>query len=223
MYTRCCAIGSLRYLADKTRPDLCYSLSVVSKFAANPGAQHWTAIKRILRYLKGTPTRGLVFGGAGTSLRMTAFCDSDFAADPADRRSISGYLMLVAGAPVSWSSRKQKGTTALSTTEAEYLAMAAAVQDIVWIRRWMAEIGEKQSGATQLMVDNQAAISIATKGSIGHNRTKHIDVKFHFIKDVITEGSVTVQYVATADNLADPFTKALPNLPFNRHICTFMR
>jgi hypothetical protein len=216
------AIGSLRYLADKTRPDLCYSLGVVSKFASKPGAAHWKAIKRILRYLKGTASMGLMFGGPNTDLVVRAWCDADFAADPADRRSVSGYLLMLGGGPVSWSSKKQKGTTALSTTEAEYLAMGAAVQDIIWHRRLLADLGEVQHHPTTLFVDNQAAISIAQSGSTGHNRQKHIDVKHHFVKGVIEDGSVALSYVQSADNLADPFTKALPRPGFVKLIMFFM-
>jgi hypothetical protein len=216
------AIGSLRYLADKTRPDVCYSLGVVSKFAANPGATHWAALKRILRYLKGCADLGLGFGGPTATLELHGFCDSDFAADPADRRSVSGYIMMLGGGPVSWSSKKQKGTTALSTTEAEYLAMGAAVQDIIWHRRLLADFGEVQHSPTQLFVDNQAAISIAQSGKVGHNRQKHIDIKHHFVKGVITEGSVALQYVNSRDNLADPFTKGLPKDAHTRHSGIFM-
>jgi hypothetical protein len=216
------AIGSIRYLADKTRPDVSYSLGVVSKFAAKPGAIHWAALKRILRYLTGTSQYGLGFGGPTATLLLHAFCDSDFAADPADRRSVSGVILMLGGGPVSWSSKKQKGTTALSTTEAEYLALGAAVQDIIWHRRLLADFGEVQHSPTQLFVDNQAAIAIAESGKVGHNRQKHIDIKHHFVKGVISEGTVALQYVNTNSNLADPFTKGLPKEAHTKHCRTFM-
>jgi hypothetical protein len=197
-------------------------LGVVSKFAANPSAIHWAALKRILRYLKGCPELGLGYGGPTASMELHGFCDSDFAADPADRRSVSGVIMMFGGGPVSWSSKKQKGTTALSTTEAEYLAMGAAVQDIIWLRRLLADLGEVQHSPTRLFVDNQAAISIAESGRVGHNRQKHIDIKHHFVKGVISEGTVALQYVNSSNNLSDPFTKGLPKEAHLRHTGNFM-
>ena len=139
-----------------------------------------------------------------------------------DAVSLGRYLLMVGGGPVSWSSRKQKGTTALSTTEAEYLAMGAAVQDIIWLRRLLADLGEVQHSPTQLFVDNQAAISIAQSGRVGHNRQKHIDIKHHFVKGVIAEGTVALQYVNSSNNLADPFTKGLPKDAHTRHTGIFM-
>jgi hypothetical protein len=216
------AIGSLRYLADQTRPDLSYSLGTVAKFASSPGAAHWAAVKRILRYLQGTTGVGLQYGGPSASLVLEGFCDSDFAADPADRRSLSGHVMMLGGGAISWMSKKQKGTTALSTAEAEYLAVGAAVQEIIWLRRLLADLCEVQPGPTVLHVDNQAAIQISNSSSIGHNRQKHIDIKHHFVKDVIADGVVTLQYVDTRNNLADPFTKGLTTEPFKRLTSVFL-
>src|SRR5206468_3649145 len=198
------AVGSLMYAMVCTRPDISQAVSVVSRFMANPGKTHWEAVKWVLRYLKGTVDTGLCFGG--DTCQVSGYVDSDYAGDLDRRRSTTGYVFRVHGAPVSWRSMLQS-TVALSTTEAEYMAMTEGVKEALWLWGLLDDVGIKQE-CVDVWCDSQSAIHLA-KNQVHHARTKHIDVRYHFVRDVIEEGDVSLMKVHTDENPADMLTKVV--------------
>ena len=202
-------IGSLMYLALGTRPDIAYAVNRLAQFTQNPKPKHWTAVKRIFRYLKGTRNHALTYGGSDDLLNqdLNIFCDADWASD-ADRKSISGYIITLAGGAVAWSSKKQT-TVALSTAEAEYIAGTHAAKQVLWHRSLFKELDFDLPKTSTIFSDNQAAVSISHHPEF-HARTKHIDISYHFLRDLIKSGTLNVVYVNTQNNLADIFTKGLP-------------
>lgn len=200
------AVGSLLYLSTKTRPDLTFAVNNVARFCANPSQQHWTAVKRIFRYLKGTQMSGLLFTSSEPG-SLVGYSDADWAGDREDRKSTSGYTYMLSGAAISWRSKKQQ-TVALSTAEAEYTALSAASQEALWLRQLMVDLGDGSTDPTLIYEDNQAAIAIS-KNPQYHARCKHIDIKYHFVRDQIFKGSIAVKYCPTENMIADMFTKAL--------------
>jgi len=199
------AIGSIMYAMVGTRPDIAQAIGVLSRFMSKPGKIHWTAVKWLLRYLKGSTDLNLVFTRE-KDFRVQGFSDSDYAADLDRRRSTTGYVFTVGGNTVSWKSNLQS-IVALSTTEAEYVALTEAVKEALWIQGLLTEMGFKQEKVT-LWCDSQSAISLA-KNNTFHERTKHIAIKFNFIRDVIEEGSVEVLKIHTSQNPADMLTKGI--------------
>lgn len=201
------ALGALMYAMLATRPDLAFAVGVLSRHAATPGEPHWTALKRVYRYLRGTTEARLTFSGDTTDTPL-GYADADWAADVNDRRSISGYVFILSGGAVSWSSKKQS-SVALSSTEAEYMAVSAATKDLIWIRTLLAELDSTAiCGPTPLLVDNQSAISL-TSNAMFHDRTKHISIRHHFIREKVDSGEVTVEYIPTGEQVADVLTKGL--------------
>lgn len=164
---------------------------------ANPGKTHWEAVKWVLRYLKGTIDTGLCFGG--DTCQVSGFVDSDYAGDLDRRRSTTGYVFKIYGAPVSWRSMLQ-ATVALSTTEAEYMAMAEGVKEALWLWGLLDDFGIKQD-CVDLWCDSQSMIHLA-KNQVHHARTKHIDVRYHFVRDVIEDEEVSLMKVHTNENAA---------------------
>jgi hypothetical protein len=201
------AVGSLMYAAMGTRPDIAFATSTVAQFSENPGWMHWEAVKRIFRYLLGTQKLELVYGGERRGL--VGYVDADGASQE-HRRAISGYVFLVDGGAVSWSSKKQELVT-LSTTEAEYVAATHAAKEAIWLRRLIGEIFKPIEGPTVLFSDSQSAIALAKDGHY-HARTKHIDIRYHFIRYIIEEGTIKLNYCPTDDMTADTLTKALPSV-----------
>jgi len=202
-------IGSLMYLAIGTRPDIAYSVQRLAQFTQNPKPAHWTAVKRIFRYLKGTRTLGITYGGSNelNNQELNIYCDADWASD-ADRKSISGYVLTLAGGAVAWSSKKQS-TIALSTAEAEYVAATHCAKQVIWHQSLLNEAGMPLPSTSTIFSDNQAAISIAHHPE-HHARTKHINIAHHFLRDLVQNGTLDLVYINTQDNLADIFTKGLP-------------
>ena len=205
------AVGSIMYAMVCTRPDISQAVSVVSRYMANPGKEHWQAVKWILRYLKGTLNTCLEFGRNDNTL--VGFVDSDYAGDLDKRRSLTGYVFCIGGCAISWKATLQH-VVALSTTEAEYMAVTEAIKETLWLRGLFGEL-TLQQGVTTIFCDSQSAIHL-TKDQMYHERTKHIDVKYHFIRDVIADKKVLVQKINTKDNPADMFTKALPVYKFKQ-------
>jgi hypothetical protein len=193
------------YAALGTRPDISFAVSFLAQFMQNPGRPHWEAVKRVFRYLKGTKGTCLVIGGSQGGLE--AYSDADWASQE-HRHSISGYVFTIDGGAVSWSSKKQP-IVALSTTEAEYIAATHAAKEALWIRAFLADIARPLEKPITIHLDNISAISI-TKNDEFHPRTKHIDIRYHFIRHATREGLIHVDYVPTDDMAADMFTKALP-------------
>ena len=208
------AVGSLMFLLH-TRPDISYEVSRVSMFAENPGHDHWSAVKGIFRYLQGTKDLCITYGldpqhphdQSYNRFDPYAFCDSDWAGDQDSRRSTFGYVFLVNGGPVTWATRVQK-SVANSVTEAEYVALSETAKEAVWIRRFLDEVGYPSSSPTSIKSDNQGAIAI-TKNPEFHQRTKHIDVRYHFVREQQSSGQIKVGYTPTTEQPADMLTKSL--------------
>ena len=205
------AIGCLTYLATRTRPDISASVGILSKFMADPGPAHWSGVKRILRYLQGTRNYGLVFVGGDKDV-LLGYSDSDWAGDIVTRRSTSGYVFQLGQSTISWCSKRQQ-TVAKSSTEAEYVALSIASQEVIWLRRLLSDLKVDMSAATEMMEDNRGAIDLS-KNPKNHGRTKHIDVSYHFTRERIASKEIKVNYVPSAANLADVMTKPLPRVPF---------
>jgi transposase InsO family protein len=202
------AIGSLMYAAIGTRPDIAFAVQNLSQFTSNPGPEHWQAVKRVFRYLSGTRSHQLTYGGHNNSTEVIGYSDADWASNPNDRKSISGYAFLLGGGAITWNSKKQT-IVALSSAEAEYVAEAHAAKEAIWLRQLLDSLGFPQVNPTVIWADNQAAIKL-TQNSIFHSRTKHIDTRLHFLRDKVQDNTIVYDYVPTRENIADVFTKGLP-------------
>jgi hypothetical protein len=201
-------IGGLMYAAICTRPDIAYAVTTLSQYSSNPGPEHWSACKRVFRYLSGTRSYGLVYGNTrDDGVISTGYSDADYAANPDDRKSISGYAFMLGGAAYAWSSKKQT-TVATSSTEAEYTALAHATRFAIWSRYLLDEMGCLQNNPTVIHEDNQAALALARDPQF-HARSKHFDVQNHFVREKIENGIIEPVYCTTEDQLADIFTKPL--------------
>lgn len=190
-----------------TRPDLAYGVNLISRFVSSPTTMHWLAAKRILRYLKGTTDLGIFYRRGKGELKLIAFTDSDYAGDLDDRRSTSGFVFMLGSGAVSWSSKKQS-VVALSTTEAEYIAAALCACHCVWIRRVLEKLGAEENTGTLIMCDNSSTIQLS-KNPVLHGKSKHIDVRFHFLRDLVNKAEVELRYCNTHNQVADVFTKPL--------------
>jgi hypothetical protein len=206
-------VGSLLYASVGTRPDIAQAVGAVCKFNANPSEAHMTAAKRILRYLKGTATLCLKYQHTG-EMKVIGYSDSDFAGDMDDRHSTTGNIFICAKGAISWLSKKQP-TVSLSTTEAEYVALSCATQEVIWLRRLLSDLEVNINEPMVMMEDNQGAIALA-QNPVKHSRTKHIDVKHHFVREAIQDGFISLQYCNTKEMVADTLTKPLPKCQFQR-------
>ena len=197
------AVGCLIYLMMGTRPDISWIVSKLSQFTDNPGITHLQAFKRLLRYLKGTQFRRLVFTtNAG---ELVGYSDADWAGDLDDRRSTTGYIFTLGKVPISWRTTKQS-TVALSSCEAEYMAMAEATKEAIYLRNLCLSMNLKQKDKIVLFTDNSAALKLSENSGKQHNRTKHIDIRFHFIRE---QNNFVYDHVSSENNLADILTKPL--------------
>lgn len=201
------AIGSLMYAAMGTRPDIAFAVSTLAQFSQNPGNAHWEAVKRVFRYLLKTKDLSLLYGVKHQDLE--GYVDADRVSQE-HRRAITGYVFLVDGGAISWSSKKQELVT-LSTTEAEYVVMTHAAKEVAWLCRLIGEILTLFESATTLRSVSQTAIALTRDGHY-HARTKHIGVRYHYIRYSIEAGSIRLLYCPTNDNTADVLTKALPSV-----------
>ncbi|XP_036347223.1 secreted RxLR effector protein 161-like [Rhagoletis pomonella] len=208
------AIGSLMFAAIVTRPDISYAVGEVSRFMDNPKPSHVSAVKRILRYLNGTAERGIQYSGPSTTLK--GYSDSDFARDVDTRKSTTGYVFLVGGGVITWKSHRQK-TVALSTTEAEFMAACEGAKEAVWLHQLLRDVGYAQESPPSLYIDNQSAIRLI-KNSELHQRTKHIDVRLHFIRQLYESKKISIYYVCSEDQLGDVFTKPLTTQKFIKNV-----
>ena len=200
------AIGSLIYLMMCTRPDITYAVGQAARFSQNPEKAHWSAVKRILSYLSGTLNHGILFSSKGRA--HYGFTDADYAGCLDSRKSTSGFLFLHLGGAVAWGSHRQT-CTATSTTEAEYIAASDATKEAIWLRRLLIQIDSFPTNPVRLMCDNQSSIRLV-HNPVHHNRTKHIQIRFHFIREKQEKGEIDIVYVTTTHQLADIFTKPLP-------------
>ncbi|XP_057434172.1 uncharacterized protein LOC130726869 isoform X2 [Lotus japonicus] len=198
-------VGKLNYLTV-TRPDIAFPVSVVSQFMSSPTDAHWEALIRIVKYLKKAPGRGIVYRDHG-HMRVEAFSDADWAGSPMDRKSTTGYCVFLGGNLISWKSKKQN-VVARSSAEAEYCAMAQTTCELMWVGQILSEMGIERISPMKLWCDNQAALHISSN-PVFHERTKHIEVDCHFIREKLQQNLISTSYVRTGDQLADVFTKAL--------------
>lgn len=199
-------IGALMYAALGTRPDIAHAVSALSQFNSCARQEHWGAAKRVLRYLKGTMDLGLRFTNDDQSLR--GYVDADWANCIIDRRSYTGSVFILNGAAISWESRKQR-TIALSSTEAEYMAVTDAAKEAIYLINFLKDLGLPDLARVTIFNDNQGAGKLA-ENPVFHSRSKHIDVRHHFIRDVLKRHPVKLLYLPTEQMIADALTKGLP-------------
>lgn len=203
-------IGSLRYLIH-TRPDLSYSVGMVSKFMQAPKESHYTAVKQILRYIKGTMGNGLKYHNGGSG-ELLGYSDSSYGTDIEDRRGTTGIAFYYSGNLVTWSSQKQR-TVALSSCEAEFMAATSAACQGLWLRNLVSDVMGTKAQRVRLLVDNESAIALM-KNPVFHGRSKHIDTKYHFIRECVERELIWVEHVSGNLQKADILTKALPRVKF---------
>lgn len=199
-------IGSLMYLLA-TRPDLTFSVCLIARYMDRPTELHLAAAKRVLRYLKGTMEFGVWYKKQNGRVNLQGWTDSDYAGDLDDRKSTSGYVFTFGSGPISWSSKKQAIVT-LSTTEAEFVAAASCACQAVWLKRILDQLGKPQDSGVVIWCDNSSSVKLS-KNPVMHGRCKHIDVRFHFLRDLAKEGVVKLKHCSTQEQLADIMTKAL--------------
>lgn len=199
-------VGGLRYLTH-TRPDIAFAVGLVSRFMERPTEQHLQAVKGILRYVKGTMDHGLQYTKWEEGITITGYTDSDLANDINDRKSTGGMAYYVNGNLVAWASQKQR-VVALSSCEAEFIAATMAACQGIWLRRLLSEITKQQVPTIALFVDNQSALELM-KNPVFHGRSKHIDIRYHFIRECVENGEITVHHVCSKEQKADILTKAL--------------
>ncbi len=211
------ALGALMYLMLGTRPDIAYTVAALGRHAANPGVEHQHALDRLFRYLRGTSNYKLVYQhGVTDGDDLVGYVDADWGSDVNDHKSTSGYVFKLAGGAISWSSKKQ-GCVALSSTEAEYVAGAHAAKEAIWLGRLFAGLQQPFTFPISLRIDNQSAIAIA-KNPEFHNRTKHIDIRYHFLRHKVESGELTLDYLPTNDQPADVLTKGLAREKHDRFV-----
>ena len=204
-------MGRLIYLSH-TRPDIAYAVSVVSQFMHSPSEAHMDVVTCILRYLKMAPSRGLIFSKNG-HLNVQGYTDADWAGSINDRRSTSGYFTFVGGNLVTWRSKKQK-VVARSSAEVEFRGMSHGVCELLWLEKLLRDLRFKPKGAMNLHCDNKAAIEIA-HNPVQHDRTKHVEIDRHFIKEKLDAEIIMFPFVRSEDQLADVLTKAVSNNVFS--------
>ena len=210
-------VGRLIYLSH-TRPDIAYAVSVVSRYMHDRRSGHLEVVNRILRYLKGCPGKGILFSNHG-HLKVEGYTDADWAGCLDDRRSTSGYCVFVGDNLVCWRSKKQN-VVARSTAEAEFRSMASGLCELMWLRILLSELGLFDGGPLQLYCDNQAAINIV-HNPVQHDRTKHVEIDRHFIKEKLDEGSLRVTFVRSDSQLADVLIKSVSVVSFE-NLCSKM-
>jgi hypothetical protein len=202
-------VGSVNFLAMVSRPDLSFPVSMLASYNANPSEVHLGLARQLLRYIRKTSNYGVEITNATNSVQVTMYADASFNTDPDNAKSFSGYIMKVNGSTISWSSKRQS-CVARSTCEAEYMAASRAASHLVWARQALGElIGIGVKPTSDLLVDNEPAESLIKDNKIS-DRSKHIDVHFHFVRERFIKGEYHVRHVASKDNLADVCTKALP-------------
>ncbi|CAH1109761.1 unnamed protein product [Psylliodes chrysocephalus] len=212
------AVGSLMFTAVVSRPDIMYAVGVVSRYVTNYSTIHWNAVKRIIRYLKSTIYYGIKYECNSNLPILFGYSDSDYAGDADTRLSTTGYLFKIGNGPVSWCSKRQRSVS-LSTTEAEYVAASEATKEAIWIQQLLNDIGEKEVSniPIKLFIDNQSAIRLIRNPEF-YKRTKHVDIRYHFIRQKYEDGQINPDYVHTNNQIADILTKPLAKEKFRRFL-----
>ena len=204
-------MGKLLYLTI-TRPDLVYSIQVLSQFMSQPRQPHLDATTKVLHYIKSAPSQGLFFP-VSSDFKLKAFCDADWATCPDTRKSVTSFCLFLVESLISWKSKKQQ-TISHSSAKAEYRAMAVACCEIMWIKSLLSDLQVSFSWSTLLFCDSKAALHIATNPMF-HERTKHIDIDYHLVHEQIQQGVVHTFHVKSEHQLANIFTKPLGSIPFS--------
>ena len=227
-------VGSLIYASTSTRPDITHAVNIASRVMHAPTQTHMRAAKKVLRYLAGCDSYALKYTNNNNNnnqhnnssndrdnninnngIELVAYCDADWGGDKADRKSTTGYCVYMNDNLISWNTKKQV-TVALSTAEAELMAIVEAVKEVKWMSQLLTEMNVNVKMPISIYTDNQAAIKIA-QHDIEHDRTKHIDIKYHFIRDEINNKQVAINWIRTERQVADVFTKTLSSPSFINH------
>ena len=208
-------IGSLRYLCH-TRPDLAYSVGMVSRFMQKPKVSHLAAVKRILRYLKGTFDYGILFPAVdkGKECKLVGYTDSSWCSDAEDRKSTAGYVFMLGGVPIAWNSRKEP-VVELSSRKAEYITASLCACQATWMVNLVEEITWKDHGVITMKIDNMSVINLA-KNLIAHGRSKHIEMRFHYLREQVADGKMNLKHCRTENQIADIMTKGVQVELFRR-------
>ena len=212
-------VGALLYVARWTRPDIAFAVSFCGRFCNKPTVLAMKAVKHILRYLKGTLSSGIYYP-RDTTCTLHAYCDSDYANDASDRKSVSGYVFFLGTCIISWESKKQQ-VLATSTTEAEYISLFVASQEAMFLRGIVGELLNDAPQVALIRCDNNGALALA-KNPVFHKRSKHIDVKYHAIRERVNNHCIQIARVDSGDNIADCLTKPLDGTSFRRHASTMI-
>ena len=201
------AIGSLMYLMVGTRPDIAFAICRLAQYSENPTEEHWIAVKRVFRYIKGTHDYGILYDG-NIDLNIYGYSDSDHGGCKNSRKSTSGYVFMASGGAISWRSKKQT-SVATSSCEAEYIASCLASKEAIWLSRLHSDlIGKPSADPIRISIDNQGTIDLASN-SIINDRSKHIDIQYHFIRECIHQKKISLSSCPSKENAADPLTKPL--------------
>ncbi|GJW06059.1 retrotransposon protein, putative, ty1-copia subclass [Tanacetum coccineum] len=211
-------VGSIMYVVRCTRQDVAFTQNITSRFQQNPGECHWTAVKNILKYLRNTKDMFLVYGGnPEAELRVDCYCDAGFETDRDDTKSQTGYVFILNGGAVDWKSSKQS-TTAMSATEAEYIAASEGAMEAVWIRKFISGLGivPRINEPIRMFCDNSAALHFANEPGV-QKGTRHYHKRYHYVRECIALGEIRFLKVHTDDSLTDPFTNALPKGKLTQH------
>jgi hypothetical protein len=209
-------VGSILYLSNKTRPDIAFTTGVLSRYLANPGPQHLNALDQLWKYLANWPNLGLLYHHQEPILQH--YVDSDYGGDKMTRRSTTGYISLFRGGPIAWQSRLQK-TVALSSCEAEYMALREAIKEQLFLSNLGRELPmfEKYIRGHQVYTDSQTAINLALNPR-HHQRTKHVDILYHFIRERVQSNDVELIHIGTKNQLADYLTKAMASTKWSEYL-----
>ncbi|KAJ8775137.1 hypothetical protein K2173_020141 [Erythroxylum novogranatense] len=206
-------VGALQYLT-LTRPDIAFSVNRLCQFMHNPNEDHWKAAKRLLKYLKYTSSDGLLFSKT-SSTTLQCFTDSDWGGCLDDRRSMNGYAIYLGNNLISWASKKQP-TIARSSTESEYKALANSAAEVVWLTSLLGELGFTPATPPILWCDNIGAIYLS-KNPVFHARTKHVELDYHFVRELVSQQKLQIQFLKGSDQTADILTKPLGTALFDHH------
>jgi len=215
-------VGMLLYLLKHSRPDLSNAVRELSKVMDGATNDHMECLHRTIKYVLDTKHRCLVMAPTTTNhleWHLRAYCDSDYSGDRDTRHSVTGFIIYLQGTPISWKSKSQRSIT-LSSTEAEYVALSEVTAEIMFIKQILEFLEMKMELPIKVHVDNVGAIYLANNSTIGQ-RTKHIDVRYHYVREYIEDGIVTIIFVKSGDNDADIFTKNTPGELHNKHIEKF--
>jgi hypothetical protein len=200
-----------------TRPDLAFAYSQLSKFVQYPGVKHLEEAERVLQYVRATYDQGITYFDPGSAMKnkLVGWVDSDFGSDVDSRKSMTGFLMSLNGGPISWKSSRQGGVT-LSSSEAEFVAASQAGQEVVYLRALLRGFGYPQVRATEIWEDNASCIMMS-ENPTNRDRSRHVDVKVHFLRDLVRDGHVKLLKCAGTQNVSDALTKSLPRPAFEKH------